>query len=198
MIRETSGVLRRRRVATTDGEAARAVPGTTNTAAPSSTGDERCAARGTTPVRRHLAAGDLGCTATAAGEPALARCIDAITGVACSGSEHPSPPTSRPVGLTHRRFRGAARGAFSLAFPIPLRSDRGSLHRSRQVLVPVIASGRFGCSSHPAGSRRECQEGDSRQDVASGRCRPYPACRVGWVWAGGRCGPRACGWPCWP
>ena len=155
MIRETSvegtheGLPgQRQRIAATDGEAARAVPETTNTAAPSSTGDERCAARGTTPVRRGLAARDLGCTATAAGNPARARCIDAITGVACSDPEHPSPPTSRPVrllplegGWHHRRFRGAARGAFSLAFRIPLRSNRGSLHRSRQVLVPVIASG---------------------------------------------------------
>ena len=69
MIRETSEVRWRQRVAATDGEAARAVPETTNTAAPSSTGDERCAARGTTPVRRDLTARDLGCTATAAGNP---------------------------------------------------------------------------------------------------------------------------------
>jgi hypothetical protein len=61
---------------------------------------------------------------------ALARCIDAITGVACSGSEHPSPPTSRPVAdpppVSGRGSRGffagvpdpaSQRPRFSASFP---------------------------------------------------------------------------------
>ena len=127
--------------------------------APSSTGDERCAARGTTPVRRGLTARDLGCTATMAWKR-IARCIDAVTGVACSrGSTRRRLLRGR--WLDHRRVRGAARGACSLAFRIPHHSNRGSLHRLRQVLVPVIASGRFGCYVHPAGSVSRCQAGFS-------------------------------------
>src|SRR5690606_32606435 len=68
--------------------------------------------------------------------------------------EHPSPPTA-PVRSP--MVRGAARGSSSLAFRIPLRSYRGSLARSRQVLVPVIASGRLGCHLHPAGRGEDCQ-----------------------------------------
>jgi len=50
----------------------------------------------------------------------------------------PGPP-SPPTGLVSA-VGGAARGSYSLAIPIPHRSCRCSLHRSRQVLVPVVAS----------------------------------------------------------
>ena len=133
--------------------------------APSSTGDERCAARGTTPVCRGLTARDLCCMATI---PRPDRARGGAMHRRCNGrrllpGEHPSPPTA-PVRSPV--VRGAARGSSSLAFRIPLRSYRGSLARSRQVLVPVIAVGYLGCYLHPAGSDQECQAGGAARAPA--------------------------------
>jgi hypothetical protein len=110
-----------------------------NTVIPS-TGDERC-----WPVVPPLFATPSRCAAFAARrddcpgrceERRIARCIGPVTGAVFPGAPgYPSPPTARRSVV-----RGAARGSCSLAFLIPLRSDRGSLYPPCQVLVPVVAS----------------------------------------------------------
>jgi len=83
--------------------------------------------------------------------PASSRCTGPVTG-AMSGESGP-----RRRLLNRSVVGGAARGAFSLAILIPHHSTRGSLYRSCQVLVPVVAI----CSSvvlaHRAGTIDDCQ-----------------------------------------
>lgn len=128
---------------------------TTTPPSPTSAGDERCTARGTTPVRRDLAAHDLGCTTTTMAKSHSGAMHRLDNGSHLPRMGHPSPPTSRR--WIHRWVRGAAQGSFSLAFRIPHHSLRGSLARFRQVLVPVIAVRFFNCYLHPAGKLEICQ-----------------------------------------
>lgn len=126
-----------------------------NTVIPS-TGDERC-----WPVVPPLFAGTSRSAALAArrdgidgrcGERRIARCIGPVTGAVC-----PSPGTRRRLLHGLSVVRGAARGSCSLAFRIPLRSNRGSLHPPCQVLVPVVASTTSVVVADLTGSETRCQ-----------------------------------------
>lgn len=101
-------------------------------------GDERCQARGTTPLRSRV-------------EPAVAfargacvenalRLLDIGSISACLG--RPSPPT----GLNASAVRGDAQRSYSLAIQVPLFSRRGSLHQCRQVFVLIVA-GKLNCGA---------------------------------------------------
>jgi hypothetical protein len=89
-------------------------------------GDERCLARGTTPLHRHIQ--------PAAAFTHIARAVCAMW-LLCNGSTR--------CGLVSQQqlpaVRGKAQRSYSLTFPVPLRSNRGSLTRSGQVLVLFIA-----------------------------------------------------------
>lgn len=80
------------------------------------------------------------------------------------GTGCPSPPTGLVTAVG-----GAARGASSLAIPIPHHSYRGSLHRSCQVLVPVVASDSSVVPCTIDCQRADCQyeNGNAPQLIAS-------------------------------
>jgi hypothetical protein len=97
-------------------------PGKTKPLAP--VRDERCQARGTTPVRHVLTDRD------------LPLCIH----------RNPLTRVSRRRLLVHRSaVRGEAPRSYSPANPIPLLSDRGSLHRLDRLLVLIVALTIFNC-----------------------------------------------------
>lgn len=86
--------------------------------------DERCRARGTTPVRHVLADRD------------LSLCIhrNPLTGV-----------SRRRLLMHFSAVRGEAPRSYSPANPIPLLSDRGSLHRLDRLLILIVALTIFNC-----------------------------------------------------
>ncbi len=84
------------------------------------------------------------------------RCGGSITGADWSGG------TSRRRLLNRRPtpiVRGGAPRAYPLAFPVPLRSDCGSLAHSRQGLVLILAS-LFGCGGYGSNWDGVCQSLD--------------------------------------
>ena len=100
------------------------------------TGDERCQARGTTPLRGRVQRPPLPARRADDG----ARCGGSLTG---AGSPCRAPAAAY-WGALFAPVRSGARRSCSPAFLVPLRSNRGSLARFRRVLVLVIASV-FGC-----------------------------------------------------
>jgi hypothetical protein len=95
---------------------------------PSRSRDERCHARGTTPLCHSLSVCDL----YLCGSVVLRMLRHSGSG---NGEPHPSPPT----GDRKDPVRDEARRAFSPVFPVPLLSFRGSLFRFDRLLVLVNA-----------------------------------------------------------
>ena len=95
-------------------------------------GDERCRARGTTPLRR---SGEPEYGLCLHGAGAIAQCSGSITGAGWFRAE----PRHRLLTPGEGALGVRLRGLIVLAIPIPLHSNRGSLYRSRQGPVPINA-----------------------------------------------------------
>ncbi len=112
-------------------------------------GDERCQARGTTPLRGFLAEPAFVCTAMWL----QSRCSGSIT-----GADRSNWTTRRRLlgGSGDPAVRGGAPRSYRLAFPVPLHSYRGSLAHPRQGHVLIVAS-LFGCPPYRNNQVAGCQ-----------------------------------------